>query len=165
MISVLLVTAVLLQGAQQDTVSPAARRILADVRFLADDRQEGRGVGTAGLARAGAYIRDGFAGAGLETSFQDFTIPPNAPAALHSNVGGAVTRNVIAILPGSSPALRGELVVIGAHYDHLGLGGFGALDPDSTGRVHNGADDNASGVAGLLQGAAPPAASPPPRAV
>jgi Zn-dependent M28 family amino/carboxypeptidase len=42
-------------------------------------------------------------------------------------------------------------VVIGAHYDHLGLGGFGALDPDSTGRVHNGADDNASGTAGLLE--------------
>jgi membrane-associated protease RseP (regulator of RpoE activity) len=47
--------------------------------------------------------------------------------------------------------LRGEVVVIGAHYDHLGLGGFGALDPDSTGRVHNGADDNASGTAALLE--------------
>jgi hypothetical protein len=40
---------------------------------------------------------------------------------------------------------------VGAHYDHLGLGGFGALDPDSTGRVHNGADDNASGTAALLE--------------
>ncbi len=43
------------------------------------------------------------------------------------------------------------MVVIGAHYDHLGLGGFGAMDPDSTGRVHNGADDNASGTAALLE--------------
>ena len=149
--TVLLVTASLVAPAAQDTLSPAARRVLADVRFLADDRQEGRGVGTAGLTRAGAYIRDGFARAGLQTSFQDFTIPPDAPAVLHTTLGGTATRNVVAILPGTSPALRGEVVVIGAHYDHLGLGGFGALDPDSTGRVHNGADDNASGTAALLE--------------
>jgi hypothetical protein len=138
-------------GLKQDTLAPAARRVLADVRFLADDRQEGRGIGTAGLERAGSYIRDGFARAGLRVSFQDFTIPPDAPAVLHTNLGGTATRNVVAIIPGTSPALRGELVVVGAHYDHLGLGGFGALDPDSTGRVHNGADDNASGTAALLE--------------
>ena len=148
--TVLLVTASLL-APQQDTLSPAARRVLADVRFLADDRQEGRGLGTAGLERAGAYIRDGFARAGLQTSFQDFTIPPDAPAVMHTTLGGTATRNVLAVLPGVSPTLRGEVVVIGAHYDHLGLGGFGALDPDSTGRVHNGADDNASGTAALLE--------------
>lgn len=138
-------------GLQQDTLAPAARRVLADVRFLADDRQEGRGIGTAGLERAGNYIRDGFARAGLRVSFQDFTIPPDAPAVLHTTLGGTATRNVVAIIPGTSPALKGELVVVGAHYDHLGLGGFGALDPDSTGRVHNGADDNASGTAALLE--------------
>ena len=135
--------------AVQDTVSAA--RVLADVRFLADDGQEGRGVGTAGLARAGAYIREGFTRAGLQTSFQDFTIPADAPAVLHTALGGTATRNVVAILRGASPTLRGEVVVIGAHYDHLGLGGFGAMDPDSTGRVHNGADDNASGTAALLE--------------
>lgn len=149
--AVLLVTATLLAPAQQDTSSPAARRVLADVRFLTDDRQEGRGVGTAGLERSGAYIRDAFTRAGVPAAFQDFTIPRDAPAALHSNLGGVATRNVVAIIPGSSPTLRGELVVIGAHYDHLGMGGFGALDPDSTGRVHNGADDNASGTAALLE--------------
>jgi hypothetical protein len=157
--TVLLVTAALAAPAAQDTTSPslkdslsvAARRVLADVRYLADERQEGRGVGTAGLARAGAYVRDGFARAGLQASFQDFTIPADAPAALHTNLAGAATRNVVAILPGTSPALRGQVIVIGAHYDHLGLGGFGAMDPDSTGRVHNGADDNASGTAALLE--------------
>jgi hypothetical protein len=135
----------------QDTLSPAAHRVLADVRFLADDRQEGRGVGTAGLERSGTYIRDAFARAGLRTSFQDFTIPADAPAVLHTTLGGAAARNVVAVLPGASPALRGQVVVVGAHYDHLGLGGFGALDPDSTGRVHNGADDNASGTAALVE--------------
>lgn len=148
--TVLLITAALLQQ-QQDTLSPAARRVLADVKFLADDRQEGRGLGTAGLERAGAYIRDAFARAGLQASFQDFTIPPDAPAVLHTNLGGTAARNVVAVIPGASPTLRGEVVVIGAHYDHLGMGGFGAMDPDSTGRVHNGADDNASGTAALLE--------------
>src|SRR6266550_6748178 len=134
---VFLVTATLVAPAPQDTLSPAARRVLADVRFLADDRQEGRGVGTAGLIRAGAYVRDGFARAGLQATFQDFAIPPDAPAVLHTTLGGLATRNVIAILPGTprGGALRGEVVVIGAHYDHLGLGRFGAMDPDSGARV------------------------------
>lgn len=148
MIALLLLTASL-ASPQQDTLSPASRRVLDDVRFLADDRQEGRGVGTAGLERAGAYIRDAFARAGLQASFQDFTIPPDAPAVLHSNLGGKAARNVVAVIPGTSPALRGEIVVVGAHYDHLGLGGLGALD--TTTAVHNGADDNASGTAALLE--------------
>ena len=151
MLATVLLTAAGLLGAQQDSLSPAARRVLTDVRFLADDRQEGRGLGTQGLERAGTYIRDAFARAGLQASFQDFTVPPDAPAVLHTNLGGKPTRNVVAVLPGSSPALRGEVVVIGAHYDHLGMGGFGAMDPDSTGKVHNGADDNASGTAALLE--------------
>lgn len=148
MTALLLVT--LLAGTQ-DTLSPAARRIIADVRYLAADSQEGRGIGTAGLERSGIYIRDGFARAGLRVTFQDFTIPSDAPAVIHTTLGGTSTRNVVAVIPGASRALRGELVVVGAHYDHLGLGAFGALDPDSTGRVHNGADDNASGTAALLE--------------
>ena len=44
-----------------------------------------------------------------------------------------------------------EAIVVGAHYDHLGLGGRHSLAPDATGQVHNGADDNASGIAGLLE--------------
>jgi len=134
---------------QQDTVSPAARRVLTDVQFLAADAQEGRGVGTAGLARAGDYIRNSFARAGLRTSFQDFTIPTDAPAALHTSLGGTATRNVVAVIPGNSRTLRGEVVVVGAHYDHLGHGGFGALDTGTA--IHNGADDNASGTAALLE--------------
>ena len=61
--------------------------------------------------------------------------------------------------------LRNEAVIVGAHYDHLGLGDFGSLDPDSTGKVHNGADDNASGSAMLIQIAARLAAAPPARTV
>ncbi|HOI88498.1 MAG TPA: M28 family peptidase [Lentimicrobium sp.] len=64
----------------------------------------------------------------------------------------AVSRNVVAMLKGSDPALAGEFVVIGAHYDHLGMGGFGSGSrlPDTV-AVHAGADDNASGVASLIE--------------
>jgi hypothetical protein len=62
----------------------------------------------------------------------------------------AEAANVAAILPGRDPAVAGECVVIGAHHDHLGLGGDASLAPDQLGTVHPGADDNASGVAALL---------------
>lgn len=56
-------------------------------------------------------------------------------------------RNVVARIPGRSE----NAIVIGAHYDHLGLGGSSSLAPEQFGEIHNGADDNASGTAGLLQ--------------
>lgn len=59
-------------------------------------------------------------------------------------------RNVIGFLPGSDPKLKEEVIVIGAHYDHLGYGEVGSLAPDSGG-IHYGADDNASGTAGLME--------------
>ena len=60
-------------------------------------------------------------------------------------------RNVIGVLTGSHPRLMHEAIVIGAHYDHLGLGGRHSLDSDALGQVHNGADDNASGTAAILE--------------
>jgi len=58
--------------------------------------------------------------------------------------------NVVGVLEGSDPVLKNENIVIGAHYDHLGRGGDGSLAPRS-GEIHHGADDNASGTAGLLE--------------
>lgn len=62
------------------------------------------------------------------------------------------TRNVVAMLPGTDPQLKDELVVIGAHFDHLGMGGAGSGSrvPDTL-SIHNGADDNASGVAAVIE--------------
>lgn len=59
-------------------------------------------------------------------------------------------RNVLAWLPPTQDAFDGEYLIIGAHYDHLGRSGEGSLDPDSA-KVHNGADDNASGTSGLIE--------------
>jgi hypothetical protein len=72
---------------------------------------------------------------------------------------------VIGLLPGRNPVLRNETIIVGAHYDHLGLGGFGSLDADSSGQVHNGADDNASGAAMLIQLASRLSREPPARTV
>ncbi len=58
-------------------------------------------------------------------------------------------RNVIGVLPGST--LKEEAVVVGAHYDHLGLGGRHSMNPNLAGQVHNGADDNASGTAAIIE--------------
>jgi len=60
-------------------------------------------------------------------------------------------RNVIGVLPGSDPARAKEAIVIGAHYDHVGLGGHLSMSPDRTGEIHNGADDNASGTASIIE--------------
>jgi Zn-dependent M28 family amino/carboxypeptidase len=58
--------------------------------------------------------------------------------------------NVVGVIEGSDPVLKNESIVIGAHYDHLGRGGEGSLAPRS-GEIHHGADDNASGTAGVLE--------------
>jgi hypothetical protein len=86
-----------------------------------------------------------------------------AGARMRTNVSAttADARNVVALLPGTDPSLAGQYVIVGAHFDHLGWGGEGSLDPDAR-AVHNGADDNASGTAGLLDIAARMAAGPAP---
>jgi Zn-dependent M28 family amino/carboxypeptidase len=61
----------------------------------------------------------------------------------------STTRNVVGLLPEASAAA--DAIVVGAHYDHLGLGASGSLDPAPDGKIHHGADDNASGVAGVLE--------------
>merc|ERR1711969_423137 len=65
--------------------------------------------------------------------------------------------NIVALLPGSDPELAKEVVIVGAHYDHIGVG--------KRGRVGLGADDNGSGTAGLLQGAEAFKGSAPRRSV
>lgn len=139
--------------------------ILAPVRVLADDALAGRLAGSEGERCAGDYIAARFAEIGLEPAgvdgyFQDVPLA----SALNPHAPGGTGRNVAAFLPGSDPALRDEYVVIGAHYDHLGTGGRGSLAP-GVDDIHNGADDNASGVAAMLDVARRLKAQPPKRSV
>jgi acetylornithine deacetylase/succinyl-diaminopimelate desuccinylase-like protein len=144
-------------------------RLIDDVRYLASDRLGGRMTGSEGADSAAAYIARRFEQAGLQPAaggwFQDFTLGREAAAAQGARVAGSKGRNVIGVFPGRNPALRNETVVLGAHYDHLGNGGFGSLETEHAGGVHNGADDNASGVAALIHVAARLRERPPARTV
>lgn len=60
-------------------------------------------------------------------------------------------RNVVGVLPGADTARRGQAIVIGGHYDHVGLGGRYSMTPERTGEIHNGADDNASGISAIIE--------------
>ncbi len=118
-------------------------RLRANIEHLASDALQGRGSGAEGGRLAGDWLAEQCAALGLtpggtEGWFQPF------------EAQGQRMRNVIALLPGSEP---GEAVVIGAHYDHLGLGHqAGSLDfGRGRGQIHNGADDNASGTAAVLE--------------
>lgn len=73
-------------------------------------------------------------------------------AAAHAGLPARLpTQNVAALIPGTDPALRGQVVVLGAHFDHLGRSAFNALDPDAGRAIRHGADDNASGTAAVME--------------
>lgn len=149
----------------------APSRLQTDISYLASDEMEGRRIGSTGAGKAADWLAGRFEELGLRKApglsswFQDFTVSPDAPAVRGTSFAGVTGRNVVGILPGRDPTLAGQYIVIGAHYDHLGLGGPGSLDPDSVGVPHNGADDNASGVVALLDAARRLALRPPARSV
>jgi hypothetical protein len=89
----------------------------------------------------------------------------SAAAAHAGRPSRLATQNVVALLPGTDPALRGQFVVLGAHVDHLGRDPQFAMDPRAGDAVRNGADDNASGTAAVLELARLLAADPPRRSV
>jgi Peptidase family M28/PDZ domain len=168
LLKVLVISAISATTVQAQRVAQPPR-LMDDVKFLSDDRLQGRMTGSPGADSAAAYLARRFSEVGLQPAaggwFQSFTVGRDAPAVRQARANGIVGKNVIGILPGRDPELRNQTVILGAHYDHLGLGGFGSLDPDSTGLVHNGADDNASGAATLIEVAARLATKPPARTV
>ena len=110
------------------------------VAALADDALEGRAAGSRGGRAAGAYLVEEFERIGID--------PAGDEGGFYQRFG--TMRNVLGMLRGSDPDASREIVVLGAHYDHVGYGTpRNSYGP--TGYIHNGADDNASGVAGLLE--------------
>jgi hypothetical protein len=154
------------RSAVQDTAL-----INRDITYLASEALEGRGTGTAGNDTAAAYISREYASLGLAAEPNSgeacpsgftpgFACSPKyqqrfyatSVAAAHAGLSGSLpTQNVVAIVKGSDPALAGEYVVFGAHFDHLGRNTFGAMDPDAGNSIRPGADDNASGTAAVME--------------
>ncbi|APA01012.1 M20/M25/M40 family metallo-hydrolase [Flavobacterium commune] len=123
-------------------------------KYLSSDKMQGRFPGTKGNNEAAAYIRKYFQKYGLEKfngnyyqSFQLFV--KEGINKMKSDT--VTTQNVVGYIEGSDEKLKKEFIVIGAHYDHWGWGGIasGSKKKDTM-AIHNGADDNASGVAALL---------------
>ncbi|MEQ9308144.1 MAG: M28 family peptidase [Balneolaceae bacterium] len=128
------------------------------ITFLASEELKGREAGTADEAKAANYIADYFRDFGLEpagddrTYFQEFTINTSVlrnPHSTDTTGEKRLSKNVGAMLRGTGDS--DEFIIIGAHYDHLGYGEFGSLYRGEVERIHNGADDNASGTTGLLE--------------
>ncbi len=131
-------------------------QIKNDVTFLANDDLEGRQTGTSGEEKAAEYIAKRFEEIGLTAKgntgyFQEFSFKPKTDPhkevefEINSSDSTITGRNVIALLDNGAE----QTIVIGAHYDHLGYGGDGSLHRGDK-AIHNGADDNASGVAVML---------------
>ncbi len=138
-----------------------SERINAYVQALASDAMQGRETGEEGEAIASAWIDSVFASKGLSArgevgSFQRFEYKPHPPMQMHgqgdsASLGMALVqavtgKNVLYALPQEDKRWG----VIGAHYDHLGYGDENSLFRGQP-EIHNGADDNASGVAGMLE--------------
>lgn len=127
----------------------SSERMMQTVRFLAGDVLRGRGTGTGELDRAAEYIAEKFREAGLEPAgdkgsyFQEWEDPDDRSHPVKM-------KNVIGILPGRKQEWTDQSVVIGAHYDHLGVTSGDSGITDGT-KIYHGADDNASGVAVLIE--------------
>ena len=135
-------------------------RIQEDVTYLASEELEGRQTGTRGEKKAAKYIQNRFkelelSPKGTQGFLQAFTfLPktnPHEDVKFDVNGDGTITgNNVLGFIDNNAE----NTVIIGAHYDHLGFGGEGSLYRDTLKAIHNGADDNASGVAVMLDLAA-----------
>jgi hypothetical protein len=110
--------------------------------FLSSDALEGRETGTEGIAKAAVYIEDFFRKYEVSPYFETYKDTL-------TNFDG-IAYNIVGVSPGNHPVLKDEFIIIGAHYDHIGIV-QNAVDGDN---IANGANDNASGVTAVLQLAA-----------
>ena len=114
--------------------------VTGHVNVLADDTFEGREAGTRGNRAAAVYIVNRLKKLGLHGG---------GPGGSFYQTGNG-SNNILALIEGRNATLKDQVILIGAHYDHVGYGTYrNSYGP--IGRIHNGADDNASGVAALLE--------------
>ena len=160
-----------------------AGEICATIAILAHDSMAGRRAGSPTADAAARWIAARFEALGLEPLGSEpptgdgYLLPFSFPEALlrdpHADPHASISTesdatlpsaNAAAVVRGTDPTLSRQAIVVGAHYDHLGRGGNGSLAPGED-AIHNGADDNASGVAGMLELAGWFAAHPQPRSL
>lgn len=112
------------------------------VEVLASDSLEGRGEGSYGIIKARQYIVNEFKKAGVKPLGDKY----EHDFSFLSMMVRANSQNIIAVVEGSDPVLKDEYIIIGAHYDHIGW-----KEKDGKKIIYNGADDNASGTAAIIE--------------
>lgn len=122
--------------------------IKSNLIYLASDQLEGRMSGKKGNFLAAAFVKKEFEKFGLKTLMHRFKIKRMNPGP-KNELGEDYTENVYAYIEGSDDALKSQVVVIGAHLDHIGYGP--SMSRSSGLKVHPGADDNASGTVALIE--------------
>ena len=116
--------------------SPQQERLTKHVYFLASDSLRGRNAGSDDADKAAKYIVQQFEAMGVEPYFKEGYYQP------FEKYGTNTYKNIVGVIPGNDPVLKNEYIIIGAHYDHLGV---------KNEKVYNGADDNASGTATVIE--------------
>lgn len=131
-----------------------ARRIRETVDYLASDELKGRGTSSEGEIKAAAFIARKFKELGLASFHSSYLKTFGYKRSAHPHDTATFAKkeersaNIVGFLDNKAP----YTIVIGAHYDHLGLGyDHNSLDANPEGRIHPGADDNASGTAGVIE--------------
>ena len=109
-------------------------RLTGHVYYLASDELQGRKAGSEYARMAADYIIGHYSQIGMKPFFSEWTVPFTR--------GGKEYIDVVGVIEGNDPVLKDEYIVLGAHYDHLGV---------KNDKVYNGADDNASGSAALIE--------------
>lgn len=124
-------------------------KLKENIKTLSADSYEGRGTGSPGESKANDFIEKQFKKIGLLPKGQNgFDQPFPFKGGVHGEGPSGTAQNIAGYLDNGAV----NTIVIGAHYDHLGLGNDGnSLDANSKGKIHNGADDNASGTAGVIE--------------
>lgn len=129
------------------------KEIKDHILFLSSPKMAGRFPGTVQNRKVVNYLVKQFKSAGIKSYGKSYTQDFTAKIRVKKGVTDTPyvkTQNVIGFIEGADPVLKNEFIVLGAHYDHLGMGGASSKKPDTTG-IHPGADDNASGTAALLE--------------
>ncbi|HEY9225369.1 MAG TPA: M20/M25/M40 family metallo-hydrolase [Gemmatimonadaceae bacterium] len=151
----ILVVLTLVAGCRAAVVTPSPSSPIGDdIRFLASPALGGREAGSPGADSAAEFLSLRYQRLGLRPAFhvRCETAPPCPESYFQPfRIERGVAQNVGAIIEGSDSVLRTQFVVLGAHYDHLGRSPTFALDRQAGYVLRPGADDNASGTAGLLE--------------
>ena len=148
--SLVVLILVLFSACESTPPLTTVQQLQIDIEYLASDSLEGRQTGSAGEQLAADYIAKRYEEIGLKPfdgadwshRFEFSKTNPHGQVTDSTIYSG---QNILAYLDNGGQ----NTVIIGAHYDHLGHGISGSLDPESN-EIHNGADDNASGIAGML---------------